>query len=532
MAMAVSLLLSACGKNPEGTTQGNTSGTITIGSGSENAVFYPAIEVFAKSKGQSVTFVSKGSVDLANDLSQGASAPYDIVWPASSSVFESVKGHAVKNTMSISVSPVMPIVKRSKAESLGWTSKGFTNADFYDAVTKGKVIFGMTSASQSFSGQAAYLGMLSSLSGNPEVLQASDLDAKGIAERTAAILNKVARSSASSGMLKTFIVANVETYDAMLNYEGLAFEANRELAQAGKKDAFCALMPADGVVVADHPIGYVDKGDAKKAAFYKELTAYLKSPEFRQILKDNGRRAEMGLLVSTQKSAYDPCWDTDRPIKQVTIPTAEVVGKAIDLYQTVLRKPSFTIYVADFSGSMKGNGVQQLKSAMKMIYTVDEARKWSLQPTSKDVNVFIPFSGNVWAPIIVKGNNPQDYDQALLEILALEPQGGTQIYLGAAAALDLASKEPNLSNYSVSIIFMTDGESGKESSTTALEGLNKSFHEKKIAAYSILFGSADPSQLIDITKHQVNGNADLAKAYVCDGRKDLVGCFRKIRANN
>lgn len=520
---AVALLVS-CGKRAE---------PIVIGSGSENAAFYGAIEAFAKSKGQTVTFVSKGSVDMAGDLALGTAAPYDIVWTASSSVLDGIKGHAVKDQMSVSVSPVMPIVKRSKAESLGWTKKPFTNADFYEAVTAGKLKFGMTSASQSFSGQAAYLGMLSSLSGNPEVLQASDVEAKGIPERTAAILKKVARSSASSGTLKTFMVANFDSYDAMLNYEGLAFEANRELAAAGKKDSFCALMPVDGVVVADHPIGYVDKGDAKKAAFYKELTAYLKSPEFRQILKDSGRRAEMGLLASSQKSAYDPCWDTDRPIKQVTMPTSEVVAKAVDLYQTALRKPSLTIYVADFSGSMgNSSGEKELKSAMRAVFDPAEARKWNLQPTAKDVNVFIPFSHAVWGSIEVRGNDPKAYAEAIARIERLKADGGTEMYLGLNAALAYLAKVPNLSDYSVSIVLMTDGVSKDDGAGAALAGLAKAFKERGVAAYSILFGDADQTQLVNIASHQVGGNAELAKAYVCDGRKDLVGCFRKVRANN
>lgn len=522
--VAATVLLAGCGKRAE---------PIVIGSGSENAAFYGAIEAFAKSKGQSVTFVSKGSVDLANDLALGTAAPYDVVWTASSSVLDGVKGHAVKDQMSVSVSPVMPIVKRSKAESLGWTGKNFTNADFYDAVTKGKLKFGMTSASQSFSGQAAYLGMLSSLSGNPEVLQASDLDAKGIAERTGAILKKVARSSASSGTLKTFMVANFDSYDAMLNYEGLAFEANRELAIAGKKDTFCALMPADGVVVADHPIGYVDKGDAKKAAFYKELTAYLKSPEFRQILKDSGRRAEMGLLASAQKSAYDPCWDTDRPIKQVTMPTSEVVAKAVDLYQTALRKPSLTVYVADFSGSMaNSSGQKELKAAMRAVFDPTEARKWNLQPTAKDVNVFIPFSHVVWGSIEVRGNDPKAYAEAIARIEKLQADGGTEMYLGLNAALAFIDRFPNLSDYAVSIVLMTDGVSKDDGATRALNGLAKAFKERGVATYSVLFGEADQTQLVNIASHQVGGNAELAKAYVCDGRKDLVGCFRKVRANN
>jgi Ca-activated chloride channel family protein len=506
--------------------------TVVIGSGSENAAFFAAIDAFAKSKGVNVQFVPKGSVDLANDLSQGANAPYDVVWPASSSVLDGIKGHAVKNPTSVMTSPVMPIVKRSKAESLGWTSRPFTSADFYKAVLDGKVRFGMTSASQSFSGQASYIGMVSALSGNPEVLTSEDVEKPGLAEKIKPILLKVARSSGSSGLLKDFMVQNVDTYDAMLNYEGLAFEANQALAAAGKKDTFCVLMPADGVVVADHPIGYVDKGDKRKEAFFKELVAHLKSPAFQETLKAHGRRTGMQLLTDESSAKHDPCWDTSRPIKLVTMPTSEVVAKAVELYQTALRKPSFTIYVADFSGSMQGEGERQVKEAMRVLFDQAEAKKWSLQPTSKDVSVFIPFSSSPWPMIEVRGNDARRYSEALQSIQSLSASGETELYLGVNEALGRLALERDLSKYSVSIIPMTDGKSEGSGYGQAIANLSKAFKQQNVAVHSILFGSADPSQLIGLAKHQVNGNEELAKAYVCDGRKDLVGCFRKVRANN
>jgi Ca-activated chloride channel homolog len=526
-------LLTGCGREtgtPGITPMSDTP--IHIGSGSENALFFPAIKAFAKKEGFDVKFTAKGSVDLANDLSQGKDTPYDIAWLASSGVLDTTKGHAVKNATSVMISPVMPIVKRSKAEELGWTKKEITNGDFYQAVTQGKIRFGMTSASQSFSGLAAYLGMVSSLSGNPEVLTSQDLSTKGLPDKIKPILNQVARSSGSSGFLKDFMVANVSTYDAMLNYEGLAFEANQALQKSGSKEVFCALMPVDGVVVADHPIGYVDKGNPKKAEFFKKLVAHLKSPEFKQILKDNGRRSEMGLLTTLEKTTYDPCWDTARPIKVVTMPSPEVVLAAVDLYQGVFRKPSFTVYVGDFSGSMKGDGVKALKASMRTLYDPASSKQYGLQPTAKDVSIFIPFSGHVWGAIESHGNQSASYEVALKQIESLEVNGGTQIYLGVKAALDRIELEKKLSDYAVSIILMTDGESAAESKDLVMNRLITAFKKQNVTIYSILFGAANPDQLKELARHQINGNEDLMKSFVCDGRTDLVGCFRKIRANN
>jgi len=43
-------------------------------------------------------------------------------------------------------------------------------------------------------------------------------------------------------------------------------------------------------------------------------------------------------------------------LKTITMPSSDIIEQALDQYQTVLRKPAYTLWVVDYSGSMSGKG--------------------------------------------------------------------------------------------------------------------------------------------------------------------------------
>ena len=67
----------------------------------------------------------------------------------------------------------------------------------------------------------------------------------------------VERSSGSSDWLKDLFLK--EDYDAMVNYECLIIDANRQLESEGKEPLYI-VYPYDGLSIADSPLGYVDHG--------------------------------------------------------------------------------------------------------------------------------------------------------------------------------------------------------------------------------------------------------------------------------
>ena len=89
--------------------------------------------------------------------------------------------------------------------------------------------------------------------------------------------------------------------------------------------------------------------------------------------------------------------------------------------------------------------------------------------------------------------------------------GGTDIYYAAMEGLRQL-KNYDLSQYTPAIILLTDGVS------------DGSFSDFRVPVFSIMFGSADPTQLEEL--------AELTHARVFDGREDLIGAFRSVKGYN
>lgn len=231
-----------------------------------------------------------------------------------------------------------------------------------------------------------------------------------------------------------------------------------------------------------------------------------------------------GMAASYDKSVFNPDWgiDTQKILSPIRMPSAGVIEEALNLYQTQFKKPSYTYFCLDFSGSMRGNGEEMVKKAMRTLLDQDTARQYMLQSSKEDVVVIMPFSDHVFTKWKVEGNNPPDMDKLLQEAEGLTPGGSTDIYSPVIQAME-DIKNIDTDKYITSVVLMTDGESNTGKSFRDLqaewEGLNKD-----IPVFSILFGNASEKQL--------NSIADLTRARIFDGKQDLIDAFKKVRGYN
>ncbi|MDE1996733.1 MAG: substrate-binding domain-containing protein, partial [Rhizobiaceae bacterium] len=378
LALTAALALAGCnsGSGPK----------FSIVSGSENTVIQPIVEEFCKQKNATCTFTYEGTLDIGLALQSDKGVEQDAVWPASSvwvDMFDTKR--RVKSLTSIAQTPVILGVRKSKAQALGWIGKPVYMKDILAAVNNGSLKFLMTSATQSNSGASAYLAMLSSALGNKAVIEPGDLDNPDVQNTVRALLAGVERSSGSSGWLAdlyTDAAAKGTLYDAMWNYEAVLKETNDKLATMGKEPLY-AIYPADGVAIADSPIGFIDHGRGQEVeAFFNDLVAYLRSAPVQKRIADTGRRIPLGGVAATA----DPSWNFDptRLVTAIRLPEPAVIRQALDLYQGALRKPSFTALCLDFSGSMAGKGETQLQAAMRFLFNPDETGKVLAQWTPAD----------------------------------------------------------------------------------------------------------------------------------------------------
>lgn len=497
---------------------GSSSSVLRIISGSENAELEPILEKFAEQEGIEIQMSYQGSLDIMR-LLEGEEIDYDAVWPASSIwLTMGDTKHRVQHTESVSISPVVFGIRKNLAEELGFVGREVSVGDLLAAIQSGKLRFCMTSATQSNSGASAYIGFLYALLGNPEVITSEDLQSEELKTQMRELLSGVDRSSGSSDWLKDMFLEG--NYDAMVNYECLMIQANEELEQRGEEPLY-VVYPYDGLSLADSPLGYVDQGDDKKEEMFLKLQEYLLSDEAQNEIQRTGRRSGYTGISEENRDVFRTDWglQPDRVLSPIRMPAADVLQECLNMYQTDFKKPSLSVYCLDYSGSMEGEGNEQLVNAMEQLLIQENARQNYLQASEDEVNILIPFSGSVIDTYTAVGAG-SEIENLYDTVRKQEVGGGTDMYKAAIQGLSML-KEYDLSQYTPAIILLTDGQSGGsfEDFTQAYEELGA-----KVPVFSIMFGDADETQLKQL--------ADYTNARVFDGRENLTEAFRSVRGYN
>lgn len=518
LALACLAALVSC-KTPD--ADGSADG-LNILIASENESLRPLLDEFAKNEGVAISTTSKGSVEIMHALEAG-NLDFDGIWP-SNSIWISLgdKSNQIRNAKPILVTPVVMAVRDDLAHSFGWAGKEVRVEDIAKKVAQHKLRFAMTSASQSNSGASAFLAFLHGLKGTDDPLTADDLENDTLLAKMRSLLAGVNRSSGSSGWLKDLFLQG--DFDAMVNYESIVIETNQALVKQRRKPLH-VIYPENGVAIADAPLGMVSgKGPAKEKLFAK-LQDWLRSPAVQARLAGFGRRPGIpGADFRPDPAIWDTAWgiQPNRILSPFPMPQAAVIRLALDKYQTELRKPSRTVFCLDYSSSMEGERIAQLRQAMRMVLDPSQARYHLIQAARRDTITVIAFSNQVlWSETVA----PHDSVQALAladRIDREDPRGGTAIHSAVMEAVRLLSRHDTLTHVP-SVVLLTDGESNTGASFEEFQQLQSRLH-RDIPVFSIRFGDASSSQLDAI--------ASVTKARVLDGTKDLAKAFRQVKGYN
>ena len=492
--------------------------TFYIISSSENEDLDEVVLQYAESKGYDVYIEHAGTLDIMQKLNAGEK--YDAVWISNSIWLYMADTDKVKISDSkyTSINPVIFGITKSKAEELGFTNKDVYTRDIVNAIASGKLKFSMSNPTSTNSGASAYLGLLSTLAGNPEVLTEEMLQNEELKQNLTTLFTGMERSSGSEDFLEELFLNG--NYEAVVTYESSIININKQLIANGKEPLY-AIYPVDGVSISDSPFAYIDNGLDYKKEMFKDIQSYIISDEGQKVLQTKGRRTWYGgVNKNVDKTIFNPEWgiDTTKYISPVKYPSTKVIKLALNVYQNELRKPVHVVFCLDYSGSMYGTGYNQLVSAMNYILT-DKAQADFIQFSDKDKIDIVPFGTNVmgvWST--EKGTVTNDL---LNKIQSTSPNGSTALYPAAIEALELIQNEDR-EKYNVSIILMTDG----QANVGRFSDLQSKYSQigNNTPIYSITFGSADEKEL--------NKIANMTNAKVFDGKKDLVKAFKEVRGYN
>lgn len=492
--------------------------TFRIISSSENEDMEQVVTEYAKTQGIDISFEYAGTLDIMEKLNSGEK--YDAVWTSNSIwLYMLNKNVTVSNSKSTSTNPVVFAIKESKADELGFKGKEIYTSDIIKAIKDGKLKFSMSNPTQTNSGATAYLGLLYSIAGSPEVLKLSDIENENVKKELISLFEGLERSSGSEDFLEELFING--SYEAVVTYESSIININKTLIQRNLETLY-AIYPIDGVSISDSPFAYIDNGIEEKKEAFEVIQNYILSSNGQNELAKLGRRTWYGgINANADKTVFNPNWgiDTNRYIVPIKFPSTDIIQEALAMYQAELRKPVHTIFCLDYSGSMKGQGNIQLVDAMNYILNEEVAKKDLLQFTEKDKITVIPFSTNVLAT----WSTEQGLTTSELrsKITNQTPKGSTNIYDTSIEAIELLNKE-DLDKYNCSIILMTDGQSNMGSYSN-LSSYYKIVN-KQIPIYSIMFGEAYEYELQDI--------ADLTNGKIFDGKTDLLKAFKEVRGYN
>lgn len=493
--------------------------TFKLISSTENKDLDKVLKDFAKSKNIDLEIDYAGTIDIMQKLNSGEQ--YNGVWVSNSIWLYMLDSNKIKisNSKSTSINPVVFGITKEKAKELGFVDKDIYTKDIVEAIKNGKLKFSMSNPTQTNTGATAYLGLLMTLAGNPEVLQEYNLEDENLKAELKALFSGLERSSGSEDFLEELFLKG--NYEAVVTYEFSIINMNKKLVAEGKEPLYI-VYPIDGVSISDSPIAYIKQDSGNNEEFFKELQGYILSNEGQQILASKGRRTWYGgTKKDVDQAVFNKEWgiDTTKYIVPIKFPNTEIIKESLGIYQSELRKPVHTVFCLDYSGSMSGDGYNQLKEAMEYILTAEKASNDMLQFTSKDKISVIPFNGYILGKWHTDdGSNTKEI---LDNISNLRPSGATNIYETAEESIELL-KDEDMEKYNVSVILMTDG----MSNVGSFRNFSKYYKylNKDIPVYSIMFGDAYENELEDI--------ADLTNAKVFDGKKDLLKAFKEVRGYN
>ena len=495
----------------------NSVNTLNILSSYENRnVEYEVLE-YAKSIDKKVKFTYMGDLDIIDELDHN-SENYDAVWISNSMwLYLLENSYLTSNAKSISVSPVVFGIRESKAKELELIDKSVTNVDILSLIRENKIKYVMSSVTQTNTGATAYLGFVSSLAGNPEVLTEEMLYDENLIANLKDVFSGVERVSGDESYLEEMFLNNSE-YDSIIASESSLININRKLKQKNKEQLYL-IYPTDGVAINDSTFAFINNNSEKEEMFLS-IQKYLLSDEGKKMLEDNGLRTWYGgVSDNVNKNVFNSSWgiDTSKYLNVTKFPSKKVITLAINLYIERLRKPTHVVFCLDYSGSMYGEGVEQLNNAMDYILTYEKASKDKLQFSEYDKITIIPFGTRVTAVWNGTGRNSLTL---LNNIKSQDAFGSTALYDAVIEGLSVL--ENTSDDYTQTIIAMTDGAANIGTFESVEDYYSN--HKLNIPIYSITFAQAEEEQLEEL--------ANLTNAKVFDGKTDLLRAFKDVRGYN
>ena len=480
------------GQGSTSTPNPNDPNTLTVLAGSEVKDIEPLLPDLRKATGVSLVMKYSGTLEGAESIAGGTTT--DVAWFSSGHYLSLLPGagNRIVTQQKIMLSPVVLGVKKSVADKFGWTNNpNVTWKDIEAKSADGSFHFAMTNPAASNSGLVALIGVASALSGSSDSIDTGTIDKVALR----AFFKGQALTAGSSGFLADSFVRDQASVDGIVNYESILMSLN-----AGGKltEPLALIYPKEGIVTADYPFMLLTA--AKKDA-YDKVTAWLRTPEIQtRIMTTTLRRPAIPGV------ALDPRFTAQTLIELPFPARLETIDALITTYLDEVRRPASAVFVLDVSGSMEGDRLNQLKTAMKALTGTDASLTGQFARFRAHEQVtIVTFSSAVsdTREFTIDDTNPNGPDMTQIRdyIDGLSAGGGTAIYdaleQGYQVVAASQAKDPNRL---YSIVLMTDGENnqGVDAAGFARDFAALPTAVHAVHTYPVLFGDASKDAMTAI----------------------------------
>jgi len=459
-----------------------TSETLTVLAGSELEDLRPLQEQIQADTGVGLEFRYTGTLDGAERLMGGEEV--DLAWFSHGKYLSLLQGtqKRIIAQEKIMLSPVVLGVKESKARTWGWVDNpALTWKDIAARAGAGELGFAMTNPPSSNSGFTALVGVVAALSGSTDEFRAGAVNK----EQLQAFFRGQKLTAGSSGWLAESYVREQDRLEGMINYENILLQLN---ASGKLREKLYLVYPREGIITADYPLMLVN--ESKRPA-YEKLVTYLRSPEFQQqIVQHTQRRPVLPQLPL-------PAQFPKQVLVELPFPsTLDVLDHILFSYLDEQRTPSHPFFVLDISGSMEGERLTQLKTAMKNLTGLDRTLTGRFARfRSRERITILTFNDQIdGMPQFLTElgpGRPDSMSQMRDFVDGLGASGRTAIFAALLRAYELAqqAQTQDPSRY-YSIVLLTDGENTAGPSLAQFIQRYASLPDivRRIKTFTVLFG--------------------------------------------
>lgn len=511
-AVLALLVVAGCGGSPDPDRPPaiENASTLRVLAGSELKELEPPMKAAAAAIGIDLKMSYAGTLEMADRVNAGVS--FDVLLPANGAYLSLALAKPALAREKLFYSRVALGVKSSKARALGWDRKAPTWSDVAAAAKSGQFTYGMTNPTSSNTGMSALFAVAASRAGKTEDLTLADVDRQTLTD----FLKGQKLTAGSSGWLADAYLREQSTLDGLVNYEAVLLRLNDN---AELTDKLAIVYPADGVISADYPILLLRED---KREMYSRLIGALRSREFQSDAVANAY-----LRPSNPDAALASGLPRDS-VAELSFPNnLDVIDAVLSSYQAELRRPATSIYLLDVSGSMEGDRLGALKSALEYLTGASgqSASSRYARFQSRERVVLLPFAQRPGESILIEfsaqGPHTTELERIRKFSAALVADGGTAIFESLATAYRIAAEERARDpQRNITVVLLTDGQNRDGISLGALKRTMDG--QPPIRTFPILFGDADGGELEEV--------AAISGGRTFDGRKgELAAVFREIR---